>query len=60
MFSCFTLNVYLPQNIDMSLFQDQWYSQNLEKTKTKTKTRTKNKNKNKKKSVGVHSLNTKA
>ena len=31
MFLCFSLNVYLPQNIDMSLSQVQWYSQNLEK-----------------------------
>ena len=29
----FSLNVYLPQNIDMSLSQVQWYSQNLEKQK---------------------------
>ena len=44
MFSCFSLNVYLPQNIDMSLSQVQWhwYSQNLEKQSGSTLTKNKN------------------
>ena len=53
MFSCISLNVYLPQNIDMSLSQVHWYSQNLEKQTNKQT------NKKKKTSVGVHSLNRK-
>ena len=47
MFSCFSLEVYLPQNIDMSLSQVQWYSQKKPKPKNKTKQNKKQTNKQK-------------